>query len=158
MRALMAVLVDGTDEGRRQAEKELLALAEKLDRLDEKQRGQRVLISDLSGALGDMLALDDWHDDAIANPQTIANARAVHERATQSLDDAQGPVITRRFDEADLTAEWRRTAKWQVVFKLKGLDYCREPQPRDWTIEQVEAWVTEQCRIHKLDGAEIQFW
>ncbi|WP_213303510.1 hypothetical protein [Paraburkholderia sacchari] len=65
----------------------------------------------------------------------------------------------RSLDEARLTdTTFWPSAKWQIVFKRDGLDYCREPRPREHTIEQVEEWVRRQCSIHQLTGAEIQFW
>ncbi|KVL49993.1 hypothetical protein [Burkholderia territorii] len=38
---------------------------------------QLAVLPQLVAALDDMLSIDDWHDDLIANPQTIANAQAV---------------------------------------------------------------------------------
>jgi predicted secreted protein len=74
------------------------------------------------------------------------------------------PVITRRFEDADLTAEWRKNANWQVVFKIKNddgvvRDYCRETRLREFnTLEETERWAVLQCQFHKLHGAEIQLF
>ncbi|CAJ3207965.1 Uncharacterised protein [Burkholderia pseudomallei] len=74
------------------------------------------------------------------------------------------PNITRRFDEADLTSEWKKNANWQVIFKIRNedgviRDYCRETRWRsNYDIEDVERWAMEQCLLHKLHGAEIQLF
>jgi hypothetical protein len=74
------------------------------------------------------------------------------------------PVITRRFDDEDLKSEWKKTANWQVVFRIKNddgvvRDYCRETRHRDtYTLAETEQWAIQQCQIHKLHGAEIQLF
>jgi hypothetical protein len=74
------------------------------------------------------------------------------------------PEITRRFTDEDLKSEWKKNANWQVVFKIRNddgviRDYCRETRLRCIeTLEEVEQWTTQQCRIHKLHGAEIQLF
>jgi hypothetical protein len=113
MRALISVLIDGTDDGRNAATKELMELAGKLDCIPS---------------------------------EVLASVQAAE------------PTITWRYEEARLTSGFLPDTKWQIVFRLNGLDYCREPRPRTDTIEQVEAWVRTQCHEHALDGAEIQFW
>jgi hypothetical protein len=74
------------------------------------------------------------------------------------------PVITRRFTDEDLSAEWRKDNNWQVIFRIRNddgvvRDYCRETRLRSIeTLEEVEQWATRQCLIHKLHGAEIQLF
>jgi hypothetical protein len=74
------------------------------------------------------------------------------------------PIITRRFEEADLTSEWKKNANWQVIFKIKNddgvvRDYCRETRTRCIeTLAEVEQWAVLQCQFHKLHGAEIQLF
>jgi hypothetical protein len=74
------------------------------------------------------------------------------------------PEITYRFTDQDLKSEWKKDANWQVVFKIRNADgiirdYCRETRIRSIeTLEEVEQWTIEQCRIHNLCGAEIQLF
>jgi hypothetical protein len=82
----------------------------------------------------------------------------------RTLTTTSGKIFTRQYDLQDLDAEWKASANWQVIFKIKNgdgvvRDYCRETQPREqYTPVSILHWAEQQCLQHNLHGADIQLF
>lgn len=78
----------------------------------------------------------------------------LRQMATEQSDEPAYRLIE-RFSDTDLQ---KLQAKWQVVFRKDGEDFCREPMSGDMSAEEIKDWASRQCEMRNFTEAVIERW